>query len=219
MFKSDENPLAIGFFGGTFDPVHKGHVTLAQELQQHLMLDTMYLLPCRLPPHRQTPIATDQQRIDMLSLATAHTRVLIDERELKRPGLSYTFDTLQSLRRDYGPDPSLIWCMGMDAFATFPSWHRWQEILSLGHLAVVMREEHNPVLNDTLQNLLKQHQCSKLTDLKKAPAGNIYLTQLSRIPVSSTQVRQQLAQGISPAAILDPAVYHYIQERGLYLTR
>lgn len=211
-------------FGGTFDPVHIGHITLAEEIQKHLQLDRMYLVPCRLPPHRDKPGASESERLHMLQLAVADTSLLIDERELQRDGPSYTVDTLRSLRQQYGPHTSLLWCMGMDAFATLNSWHHWQDILSLAHLVVVTRAGHDPALPDELRLWLGKHLCAgtlcaETKALKDTPAGNIYLTQLSQIPVSSTRVRQQLAQGISPSTALKPAVYHYIQERGLYLTR
>jgi len=209
----------IGIFGGTFDPVHIGHITLAEEIKKHLLIERMYLIPCRLPPHRDKPSASDQDRLQMLRLATAHTSLLIDDRELKRDGPSYTIDTLQSLREQYGAIASLICCMGMDAFARFNTWHRWQDILSLAHLVVIARAGNHQEINADIRALLLHHQCTEKNTLKDAPAGHIYLTQLSQIPVSSTQVRQQLAQGILPSAVLKPAVYHYIQERGLYLTQ
>lgn len=212
-------PASIGLFGGTFDPVHIGHTTLAEELKNHLALDAMYLLPCRLPPHRRRPSASDQDRLQMLRLATADTSLRIDERELEREGPSYTVDTLLSLREAYGADTAIICCMGMDAFAHFTTWHRWQDILSLAHLAVITRAENNQELDADTHALLARYRCTEKAALKNTPAGNIYLTQLSQIPVSSTQVRQQLAQGILPPDALKPTVYHYIQERGLYLTQ
>lgn len=210
---------SIGIFGGTFDPVHIGHITLAEDIQKHLQLDRMYLMPCRLPPHRDRPSASDQDRLQMLQRAIAGTSLLIDERELQREGPSYTFDTLQSLRQQHGPAASLVWCMGMDAFAAFDTWYHWQDILSLAHLVVVTRPGHTATLHPEIQRLLTQHSCVCSDELHSTSAGKIYLTQLSQIPVSSTQVRQQLASGVSPAAALHPAVSHYIQERGLYLTR
>jgi len=209
----------LGIFGGTFDPVHIGHITLAAEIKTHLLMDQMSLIPCRLPPHRDRPSASDQDRLQMLRLATADTSLLVDERELKREGPSYTFDTLQSLRAEHGETASIICCMGMDAFAYFNTWYRWQDILSLAHLAVIARAGNHQDVNADIHALLAQYQCTEKTALKNTPAGNIYLTQLSQIPVSSTQVRQQLAKGILSPNTLTPTVYQYIQERGLYLTQ
>lgn len=192
---------------------------LAEEIKQHLRIDRMYLVPCRLPPHRDKPGASDQDRLQMLRLATTGTSLLIDECELKREGPSYTFDTLQSLRSQQGADTAIMCCMGIDAFAHFNTWHRWQEILTLAHLVVIARAGHHPEFPADIRALLAHHQCTETSTLENAPGGTIYLTQLSQIPVSSTQVRQQLAQGVLPANALKPAVYDYIQERGLYLTR
>jgi nicotinate-nucleotide adenylyltransferase len=210
--------LRIGIFGGTFDPVHIGHITLAEEIKQHLQIDQMHLLPCRLPPHRKIPGASNEDRLQMLRLAIADTSLLIDQRELERDGPSYTFDTLQSLRHQYGAETSIVFCMGMDAFAHFDTWHRWQEILSLAHLAIIARANQNPTLNENIHAMLANCQCKDISTLKNTPAGNIYLTQLSQIPVSSTRVRQQLAQRTLSPDTLKPAVYRYIDERGLYLT-
>lgn len=214
-----EPRLTIGILGGTFDPVHIAHITLAEEIKSCLSIDQMYLMPCRLPPHRDKPGASDQDRLQMLRLASANTSLLIDERELKRDGPSYTIDTLKSLREQYGTATSIIFCMGVDAFSHFNSWLRWQEIPSLAHLAIIARAGNHKEFNADIHALLLRHPCTEKTALNRAPAGKIYLTQLSQIPVSSTQVRQQLSQGVLPSNTLNPAVYHYIQERGLYLTR
>lgn len=212
-------PEALGFFGGTFDPVHVGHITLAKDLQQHLALKNLFLVPCRIPSHREKPVANEQQRLDMLRLAIQNSSLQIDERELHRNGPSYTVDTLQALRQQHGALTPLIWCLGIDAFARLQTWHRWQEILSLAHLAVVTRADYSQNLPIEIQHWMTQHQSHDPAALTHTPAGKIYLTQLSQIPVSSTSLRQQLATGALPAEVLHPAVHQYILERGLYLNR
>lgn len=144
----------IGLFGGTFDPVHLGHLAMAQELQQTLQLDQMRLLPCHLPPHRPQPVASGRQRAAMVRLTIAAdvnaNALSCDERELARDGLSYTIDTLIDLREELEHESgksakesnakvSLILCMGMDSFNSLPSWHRWRELLNYAHIAVVAR--------------------------------------------------------------------------------
>jgi len=207
----------IGIFGGTFDPVHKGHITLALELKNHLQLDEMRLIPCRLPPHRPLPSASDQDRLHMLRLATANTPLLIDDREIKRDGPSYTIDTLHSLRSEMGKDASLVLCMGMDAFAGLTTWHRWEEIPALAHIAVVSRADYHEAFDPQIKQLLAQHQTQTREDLCKLPHGKIYLTQLSQIPVSSTRVRQALATSrFERLSDIDPHVNAFIQQQGLY---
>lgn len=210
---------SLGVFGGTFDPVHVGHVRLALLLQQQLLLDEMLLLPCGIPAHRSPPLATAADRLHMLRLAVAGTCLHVDERELQRSGPSYAIDTLLSLRAERGTDIAICWCMGWDAFASFQSWHRWQEIIGLSHLAVFQRAGCSTRLPDSLQVFLDKHACQQASELKAAAAGRIYLTQLEQIPVSSTQIRQQLAQSALLPGQLHPAVQQYIEERGLYLTR
>lgn len=208
----------IGIFGGTFDPVHRAHITLAEQLRTQLALDEMRLLPCRLPPHRDQPTASDSDRLHMLRLACTGTNLLVDDRELHREGPSYTIDTLQSLRKEYGDDVSLVLCMGMDAFIKLHTWHRWQDLLSLSHIAVMQRPSTPDPVGEVAV-LLAHHKTTDKQQLKSQPAGLIYLTQLDEIPVSSTQVRQQLSKGQQPLKDLHPAVIQFIQQRGLYLTR
>lgn len=210
---------AIGIFGGTFDPVHVGHIRLAQEVQQHLALDEMRLMPCRVPPHRPPPAASEADRLQMLRLASAGTNLQIDDRELKREGPSYAVDTLENMRREYGERIALVWCLGMDAFAAFHTWHRWRDILALAHLAVLVRPGTTPELSPELRDVLQQRLCQNSNALKLEVAGQIYLTQLAQIPVSSTEIRQQLSQGALKPENLHPDVLRYIEERGLYRNR
>lgn len=208
---------SIGIFGGTFDPVHQGHITLAQDLQNHLQLDEMRLVPCRLPPHRSLPSASDEDRLHMLQLAITHTALQIDEQELKREGPSYTIDTLQNLRKICGADCAIVLCMGMDAFASLDTWHKWQLIPELAHIAVVQRPGCTTVLDSAMINLLKQHETKTPADLTRQPGGKIYLTQLSQIPVSSTAIRQMLATKVRQTIpALNPDVHAFIQQKGLY---
>jgi len=208
---------SIGIFGGTFDPVHQGHITLALELKHHLQLNEMRLIPCRLPPHRAIPSASDADRLQMLKLATAKTTLRVDDRELQRDGPSYTFDTLQSLRHDYGADRPMVLCMGMDVFALLTTWHHWQNILELAHIAVVSRADFTESLGKNMSDFLNRHQTKTRDELTRRPGGKIYLTQLSQIPVSSTTIREVLAKNVRQTIpALDPDVQAFIQQKGLY---
>jgi len=209
---------SIGIFGGTFDPVHSGHIAIAQDFQRLLQLDDMRLVPCRLPPHRDAPSANDADRLAMLKLACANTTLTVDDRELQREGLSYTIDTLASLRAELGHDCALVLCLGSDAFAKLDTWHRWQMLVNLAHIAVATRANCLPALNPAVCDVLAQRQTHDASELKKSAGGRIYLAQLSQIPVSSTQVRQELAAHRN-SRDLSPDVLHYIQQRGLYPSR
>ena len=206
---------AIGILGGTFDPVHCGHIAIAQDFKHHLQLDEMRLVPARAPPHRAQPQASDADRLAMLRLATTNTGLLVDERELQRGGASYTIDTLASLRQELGADTALVLCLGQDAFAQLDTWQRWRELTGFAHIAVATRAGQSIALNPAVRTLLAAHQASSVQALTNSPAGCIALAQLSQIPVSSTQVRQALASTRTSVDV-HPDVLHYIQQRGLY---
>jgi len=207
----------VGYFGGTFDPVHLGHLRLALELRQQLPLDELHLLPCHLPPHRPEPGATSAQRVAMLELAlTECPELRLDCRELKRNRPSYTFDTLTELRAELGSDTSLVFCMGADSFAQLHTWHRWRELLDLAHLLVVARPGWSLPDEGPQADLLAK--CGELSDLHAAAAGNLVLAATRLLPISATEIRQLIAQGLSPQFLLPDAVWRYIQTHGLYRT-
>ena len=205
----------IGYFGGTFDPVHLGHLRLALELKQQLPLDEMHLLPCHLPPHRPTPGATSAQRVAMLELALADCPELqLDKRELERDTPSYTYDTLAELRAELGADVSLVFCMGTDSYAQLHTWHRWRELLDLAHLLVVARPGWELPDEGPLADLLAKR--GELCDLRAAPAGRLVLTATRLLPISASEIRQLVAADLSPQFLLPDNVWHYIRTQGLY---
>ena len=129
-----------GYFGGTFDPIHNGHLRMALELSEQLQFDEFSLVPCHRPPHRESPGCSDRVRAEMVELAIADCDSLrMDDRELKRDSLSYSIDTLRQLREEYGEQVSLCWCVGMDSLVNLSSWYRWRELLDFAHLVVVAR--------------------------------------------------------------------------------
>ena len=129
----------IGVFGGTFDPIHFGHLRSALEIGESLRLKEIRFIPCRIPPHRDEPLADPLQRLAMVRAALAgQPEMIADDREIKRDGSSYMVDTLESLRNEFVNDP-LCLILGMDAFMELPTWHRWQDLLTLAHLVVMHR--------------------------------------------------------------------------------
>ncbi|VAW85219.1 Nicotinate-nucleotide adenylyltransferase [hydrothermal vent metagenome] len=208
----------IGIFGGTFDPVHNGHLRVAEVLSEALLFDQLRLLPCGEPAHRAAPQASADDRIAMLQLATEeHSSLVIDEREVRRKGPSYMVDTLALLREELGHEP-LVLIIGWDAFIGLPTWQRWQQIIELAHLLVVQRPGSVTAPCDEMQQLLQQHQTDDVTELKQRSAGCILLQPVDVVDVSSTEVRARLAAKEDVSELLPVAVNAYIKEQHLYLS-
>lgn len=206
----------IGILGGTFDPIHLGHVHLAKEIYRHLPLQEIRFLPCNQPVHRNQPRANAADRLAMIKLAIANQPGLtIDNREIQRGGKSYMFDTLTSIRNEIGNTP-LCLIMATDAFAGFTAWHRWQEIPNLAHLIIANRPEQPPINDAQLLELLKKHQISDAKLLEQNSAGSILLLNIEELPISATEIREQLATGKQTKQLLAPAVWNYIQQHHLY---
>jgi nicotinate-nucleotide adenylyltransferase len=207
----------IGIYGGTFDPVHRGHVLSADELCQRLALEELRLMPCSQPPHRQQPLASSEQRLAMVKLAiAAHPALSVDDRELKRQGPSYTVDTLTSLRAELGSQVALCWIMGSDAFAGIDRWQRWQELLLLAHIVVMSRPDAPVPENSRAQQLLDEHGTDDAAALHQSIAGKVLQLSLSQHAVSATAIRQALASQQPVIDGLAPAVLDYIKLNQLY---
>jgi len=200
---------SIGLLGGTFDPVHFGHLRPALEVRESLGLSELRLLPCHVSPHRQQPLATPRQRLQMLNLATAGSAVLaVDARELDRAPPSYTVDTLESFKAQY-PDAGLVFVMGHDAFASFKRWHRWERILELAHLAVTSRPGYRLQTQDfaVTQNVHELQHCS---------AGKVVHCEVTALDISASNIRALAARGRDIAYLVPQAVRHYIIEQRIY---
>jgi len=181
----------IGIFGGTFDPVHIGHLRTAVELRESLGLDRCTMLPCHKPSHRGQPGATTEQRIAMLHDATAGVEQLeVDAREALRDGPSYSVDTLASFREE-SPDARLVFCMGVDAFDGFTRWHRYEDILSLAHLVVVSRP--GSTVSGAEADLLAARQVAS-ADMLVGQSGGILMQSLTQFEISATRIRELVSQ-------------------------
>lgn len=206
----------IGIFGGTFDPIHIGHLRMALELKQQLGCDEMRLVPCHRPSHRDSPQASSQQRVEMLRIALLECPALtLDERELGRDGPSYTVITLQELRAELGGDVSLVLCMGADAFAGLPSWHLWQELIKLAHIVVIARPGWSLPESGAARELLRRHQ-GEPASLRDTPAGTIVLASPRLLPISSTEIREQIQRDKSAQFLVPDGVWQYIGAHRLY---
>lgn len=210
----------LGLFGGTFDPVHYGHLRLAEEAIAHLALGGVRWIPAGQPPHREAPQVTPRQRLDMVCRATAgNPRFSVDASEVEASQPSYTVHTLERLRREVGDRQPLVLLVGADAFAGLASWHRWRDLFALAHVAVSHRPGF-PVETASLPpELATEFNARRQADasaLQAGPAGAIVTFAMTQLAISATQVRKLLANGLSARYLLPDDVLDYIQTNSLY---
>lgn len=213
------NPVAI--LGGTFDPVHYGHLRLAADVRAALQLAEVRLVPAADPPHRNRTQASAADRVAMLELAVREfAGLVVDLREIERGGKSYTVDTLAGLRAEM-PERPIALLVGADAFRGFPSWHRWNELFTLAHVVVVPRP--GVPLEQGLPAGLEHEWRTRLTAdpqaLRERAAGAIFVQPVSAQPISSSEIRTALAHGagsVEIAGLLPAAVLAYIESKHLY---
>lgn len=206
----------IGILGGTFDPIHIGHLRPAIEAREALGLAEVRLLPNHIPPHRASPFCSSEQRLAMVRLAAAENPgFVVDKRELAREKPSYTIDTLIALREEL-PDTPLCFLMGMDSLLGLPGWHRWRELLDYAHLVVSTRPGWQPDYPAEVAELLARHQTSEVADLHRHRHGHIWLADNLPIELSATRLRALLAAGQDPRYLLPAPVADYIARHRLY---
>ena len=203
-------PLRIGVLGGTFDPVHIGHLRGGLEVAEMMQLDELRLTPNARPPHRDTPQVSALDRLAMVECAVAGVATLVvDSRELQRDTPSYTIDTLELMRADLAADDQLFLLLGWDAFCGLPTWHRWEDLLLHCHILVLQRPDADSEPPDALRNLLAARSVSDPLALK-GPGGQIAFVWQTPLAVSATQIRQLLASGKSVRYLVPDAVLAYI---------
>jgi nicotinate-nucleotide adenylyltransferase len=217
----------IALFGGTFDPIHRGHLQSAKEIVDRLTIDELRFLPCHLPAHKETVGANSLHRLAMvqtavkqLSIADPELAVCVDDREIRRNTTSYSVETLKQMRNELGDEVSLIWIMGTDAFANFDQWYHWQQFLSLAHIVVITRPDTNLPQTGPVAELMSEATAENTSQLKRQSAGCLWFESLTPYPVSSTQLRAALATNKSAAVVAEnitPCVLKYIEQHKLYL--
>ncbi|MCY1356469.1 putative nicotinate-nucleotide adenylyltransferase [compost metagenome] len=213
---SEPAPRRIGVLGGTFDPVHIGHLRGALEVAETLALDELRLTPSARPPHRDKPQVTAKDRLAMVECAVAGVAPLVvDARELQRDKPSYTIDTLELMRAELAVSDQVFLLLGWDAFCGLPTWHRWEELLQHCHILVLQRPDADSEPPDALRNLLAARSVSDPLALK-GPSGQIAFVWQTPLAVSATQIRQLLASGKSVRFLVPDAVLAYIDAHGLY---
>ena len=207
---------AIAIFGGTFDPVHYGHLRAAAEVAEQLGVSDFRLLPAGQPPHRSSTWAAARHRTAMLELALApHADLSVDDREVQRAGPSYMVDTLDSIRAEVGELPVLL-CVGQDAANHLDRWHQWERLLTLAHLVIMTRPKSEPRYSAELSAAFQGCETCALDQLMHSPAGKVCAVEVTRLAISSTQIRAQLAEGRDPRFLLPSTVLAYIRKHGLY---
>jgi nicotinate-nucleotide adenylyltransferase len=210
------SPL-VGVFGGTFNPVHYGHLRSALELVERLQLEQLRLMPSASPPHRDAPECSAERRAAMVELAVSgEPRLVCDAREMQRPGKSYTIDSLIELRGELGTRQGLCMVLGCDAVQDIATWHRWQELLDWAHIVIIARPGWQLPRAGKLAQWLKAHQLESPELLRQRPCGGIVIEELRPLAISSTEIRDLLASGRSARYLMPQSVLDYIQTHTLY---
>lgn len=206
----------IAYFGGSFDPVHQGHLATAKFLVDYFQLDKLIFLPAYLSPLKSQSLAA-HHRAAMLKLAIAgEDTFAVDEQELLKPSPSYTINTLKNLRQHHVSAQPLAFVMGMDSFLSLPKWYLWQQLTDFAHLIVVNRPNYAPIFSTELQQWLNKHRCNDRQLLEYQSAGLVYFVDSPLYAISSTEIRMALQQGQTTHQYLTPAVADYIYHHHLY---
>ncbi len=204
----------IGIFGGTFDPVHYGHLRSALEVKDIFGLREVRLVPSAQPPHRQQPVATALMRLDMLQLAIEHQPGLcIDACELERAGPSYMVDTLKLLQLEFNAEP-LVLFIGSDAFNQLTTWYQWEQLFDTAHVVVMTRPGYKI---EQLDAFFTARLTNDRTELAQNSAGKLYFQQVSQLDISATSIRNMIAEQQNPGFLLPDKVIAYIRQHQLYL--
>lgn len=206
----------IGVYGGMFDPVHNGHIKAASFAASLLDLDQVRLTPCSVPNHRDPATATSEQRVRMLELATSgRPKLLVDQRELQRPRVSYTTETLRSVGEEFTAQ-TLVFILGLDSFNSIPGWHQWEELFELAHLLVLNRSGGKLDASVCEQLDYEERSVEEPLQLFESEKGGIYFAQDFAVDLSSSMVRYRLRANEDAARMLDGKVSLYIDDNKLY---
>ncbi len=206
----------IAIIGGTFDPIHFGHLRPALDIAEKLSLEEVRFIPSATPPHRWKPEASAEDRINMVKLAIEGIKpFILDDREYHREGASYTIDTLKSIRSEIGADQSFSMILGLDAFKSFTSWKDWKDIVETCHIVIAARPGYD--IDSTLDDYLTSRVTQNSDDLKKHAAGKLFFCDVTQLDISATMIRQKLKNKQSCDYLTPVKVCNYIQTHKLYM--
>ncbi len=207
---------SIAILGGTFDPIHFGHLRPALELTQQ-GFDEVRLMPCHVPAHREAPDCSAEQRLAMVELAVRNEPALtVDVRELEREGDTFTVDTLLEMRQELGEEVSLNLIMGMDSFVGLHRWHCWEQLIDLANIIVTERPGQMLPTEGVMARFLKARQVSSSEQLQQASSGRVLVQQLALLDISATRIRALIKAGQSARFLLPETVWDYIEQHRLY---
>ena len=207
----------IGILGGTFDPIHYGHLRPARELLGAAGFKEIRFMPSAVPPHRETPVASAQQRLAMVRLAIRDEPAFsLETCEIDRPGPSYMVDSLSMIRSELGGDTPLVLILGQDAFSGLPGWHQWQSLANNAHLLVTERPGYERVLGGELAEWLASREVSDIQTLHTSASGYVLFIQQALVDISSTSIRDRVRSGQTIEELVPAAVNDYILNEGLY---
>lgn len=214
VISANKPQAAIGYFGGSFDPIHFGHLRVALEFAEAFNLQQVALMPCYQSPHRSLPQASAEQRYSMLQLAVENSELLhVDGRELLASQASYTVDSLAAIRKEIGSQPAIYFAMGADAFQHIEKWKNYQQLFELANIVVLHRPGYQLELNSVELQSYKAHYAGE-----HCPAGKLYELAVTSLGISSTQIRHALQQKKSIQYLVPDKVASYIQQQRLYQT-
>ena len=207
---------SIGIFGGTFDPIHNGHLRIALEALEELSLSAVHFIPCGQSPLRSEPAATNDIRLKMVKAAVeAEPRFFMDTREIKRVGPSYTYDTLTTLRDGY-KESSMCLILGMDSFISLPRWYRWEELIDLAHIVIAHRPGWKAPTEGPLGDFVQEHLAESSQDVVTKREGSLFVLPVTQLEISATKLRSSIRLGLDPKFLVPESVRAIIKETECY---
>jgi len=216
------SPL-VGIFGGTFDPIHYGHLRIAEEILETVGLQKMYFVPAGIPRLRHSPVASPQHRVEIVRLAIQkNPDFVLDGREIYRDGVSYSIDTVREFKQEFGEEIRLCLVLGADAFIKLPEWNNWKELFNLCHFIVSTRPGYTftlikELLSKELREECSQRWVSNTESLRKDTSGLIFIASTTMLDISATSIRAHIAAGRSVRHLVPSVTVNYISENKLYL--
>ena len=209
--------MSVALLGGTFNPIHFGHLNLANCLVDYLQVESVRMIPCAIPPHRETPSVSAEQRLAMLQLAIDdHPLLTSDDLELRKSTPSYSIETVQQIRQQVGEETPLFFCIGMDSLLTIDSWHHWQQLLDYCHLAICPRPGYKLPIKGHLAEWIEQNLCDDIDRVKTLAQGCLHLCKIPLKDISSTAIRDSIKCAQSIDHLTPKSVVNFITKHSLY---